>query len=182
MSKEQMKSCTETKRYTGRIRRAILLPTILLGLALVSSIVVAIDFSDADLAELKAGNTIHRELPTSGTKGFYGGSGWAVVNVPEDVIWKALVDWNAYTTIFPNTTEATELSRKGTKSLVRFKLGHPLVSLTYRLFTAPDHIVDIFCFSYLADEVAHSHYSRGPNRKVFKQNVRYKRSIIFVNS
>ena len=133
MSKEQMKSCTETKRYTGRIRRAILLPTILLGLALVSSIVVAIDFSDADLAELKAGNTIHRELPTSGTKGFYGGSGWAVVNVPEDVIWKALVDWNAYTTIFPNTTEATELSRKGTKSLVRFKLGHPLVSLTYHV-------------------------------------------------
>jgi len=128
-----MKPCTESKRRTRRIPRALLIPSVLLGLALVSGIVAAIEFSDADLAELKAGNTIHRELPTSGTKGFYGGSGWAVVNAPADVIWKVLVDWDAYTKVFPNTTEAIELSRKGTKSLVRFKLGHPLVSLTYHV-------------------------------------------------
>lgn len=128
-----MKPCTESILRTWRIPRALLIPSILIGLALVSGIVAAIEFSDAELAELKAGNTIHRELPTSGTKGFYGGSGWAVVDAPADVIWKVLVDWDAYTKVFPNTTEATELSRKGEKSLVRFKLGHPLVSLTYHV-------------------------------------------------
>jgi carbon monoxide dehydrogenase subunit G len=123
-------------KFTGhkfRIPRALFTPFLLLGLVLVSGIVAAIEFSDVELAELKSGNTIHRELPTSGTKGFYGGSGWAVVDAPADVIWKLLVDWDAYTRVFPNTTEATELSRKGEKSLVRFRLGHPLVSLTYHV-------------------------------------------------
>ncbi len=133
MSKEQMKSCTKSVCYKGRIPRALLILSILLGLLFVSGIVAAIEFSDVELAELKSGNTIHRELPTSGTKGFYGGSGWAVVDAPADVIWKLLVDWDAYTQVFPNTTEAVELSRKGAKSLVRFKLGHPLVSLTYHV-------------------------------------------------
>jgi len=128
-----MNLSTKSILYKLRLPKALLAPSVILSLALVSSIVAAIEFSDTDLAELKSGNTIHRELPTSGTKGFYGGSGWAVVDAPADVVWKVLTDWDAYTKIFPNTTEATELSRKGTKSLVRFKLGHPLVSLTYHV-------------------------------------------------
>ena len=133
MSKEQMNLNTKSILYKVRLPKVLLTSSMILSLVLISGIVAAIEFSDAELAELKSGNTIHRELPTSGTKGFYGGSGWAVVDAPADVVWKVLTDWDAYTKIFPNTTEATELSRKGTKSLVRFKLGHPLVSLTYHV-------------------------------------------------
>jgi len=97
------------------------------------SICGAVDFTPDEIAQLKAGKTIRQELPSSRKGGFYGGSGYAVVNAPSDTVWKALQDWDAYTAMFPNTGETTELSRKGDRSLLRMKLGNSIASVLYHV-------------------------------------------------
>jgi hypothetical protein len=105
----------------------------ILAFGVTPSLAGAVDFSSAELVQLKAGKTVRQELPSSRKGGFYGGSGYAVVNAPVDAVWKALVDWDIYTRMFPNTGETTELSRKGDRSLLRMKLGNRVASVLYHV-------------------------------------------------
>jgi carbon monoxide dehydrogenase subunit G len=91
------------------------------------------EFSAAEKKLLAAGEVVRQELPTSRKSGFYGGSGWVIVDAPPETIFAVLVDWNNYVRAFPNTVEVRELSRKGDRSLVRMRLGHPVISVTYHL-------------------------------------------------
>lgn len=111
----------------------------------------AIDFTPAELAELKAGGTVRQELPSSRKGGFFGGSGFAIVDAPVEVVWKTLQDWGSYTMIFPNTTETTELSLKGGKSLVRMKFGHPVVSVQFHVEMSRDEAKKILSFEMVPD-------------------------------
>ena len=92
----------------------------------------AVDFTPAELAMLQRGDVVRHELPSSRHGGFYGGSGFAIVDAPVDAVWKAIQDWDAYAKAFPNTT-SVEVSRKGSSSLVRMKIGHPIVSVQYHV-------------------------------------------------
>jgi len=91
----------------------------------------AVDFSEKEKALLKAGKTIIKELPTSRQKGFYGGSGYAVVNAPIEAVWRAIQDWKAYTEMFPNTELCRAVGKKGNHTLIRMKIGHPVVNVEY---------------------------------------------------
>lgn len=91
------------------------------------------EFSAAERKKLAAGEVVRQELATSRRNGFYGGSGWVIVDAPAEMVMAALVDWNSYVRAFPNTVEVRELSRKGDRSLVRMRLGHPVISVTYHL-------------------------------------------------
>jgi len=98
----------------------------------------AVDFSPREIESLRNGDTVRQKLPSSGRGGFYGGSGFAIVDAPIDSVWKAIQDWNAYTKMFPNVTDSTEVSRKGGRSLVRIKIGHPIVSVQYHVEMSRD--------------------------------------------
>jgi ribosome-associated toxin RatA of RatAB toxin-antitoxin module len=93
----------------------------------------ALDFSKRDLERLTAGKLIKKRLPNSCQNGFYGGTGFSVVNAPVDVVWKMLQDWSAYPDAFPRTVEAKVLSRNGNKALVRMRLGYKLLSVKYHV-------------------------------------------------
>ena len=77
-----------------------------------------VSFDDAELAKLAAGETVRQELGKSRKGGFYGGTGWAVIDAPADEIWKVLIDWQKYEAIFPYTEEMTELSRWNTSRVL----------------------------------------------------------------
>lgn len=111
-------------------------PAALVAVAcLVSSVVAAqtLEFSAAERKRLAAGDMVRQELENSRRNGFYGGSGWVLIDAPAEMVFAALVDWNSYVRAFPNTVEVRELSRKGDRSLVRMRLGHPVISVTYHL-------------------------------------------------
>jgi ribosome-associated toxin RatA of RatAB toxin-antitoxin module len=93
----------------------------------------AIEFNDKQLDKLKAGKSVKKPLAGAGTSGVYGGSGFALVDAPPEVVWEAILDWGAYRKIFPKTLGAREISRKGGRSLVRMDLGHKLIGVSFFL-------------------------------------------------
>jgi len=92
-----------------------------------------VKFTEEELGLLKAGKVVRQELPSSRKGGFYGGTGWAVINAPADKIWAVLADWKQYPAAFPHTEEMFEVSRKGDRSLIRMRMGHPVISVTNHL-------------------------------------------------
>lgn len=93
----------------------------------------AVSFSKREKALLAAGKAVRKPMEKSGVDGFYGGSGFTVINAPSDVVWEAIRDWNSYSKVFPNTVDVQEVSRKNGKSLVRMELGHKLLSVSYHV-------------------------------------------------
>lgn len=131
------------------------LPILLVAGALVVSLAprgaAAVDFTPIELESLKRGQVIQQELPTSRHGGFYGGSGFAIVDASVDKVWKAIQDWDAYTRAFPNTTESVEISRKDGCSLVRMKIGHPVVSVQYHVEMKRDEKRKVISFQMVED-------------------------------
>lgn len=93
----------------------------------------ALDFNKHEMSRLAAGKTVKKVLPSSRQNGFYGGTGFIMVDAPPEVIWKMLVDWDIYKKAFPHTVEAVELKRQGDRSLVRLRLGYKLLSVKYHV-------------------------------------------------
>lgn len=89
------------------------------------------DFTEKEIAQLKNGKPVFRPLPTSRNNGFYGGTGFAIINAPMDVIWKAIQDWSSYPKAYPNTIRVEEISRKGNRHLIKMELGHQLLRIIY---------------------------------------------------
>ncbi len=112
--------------------------TALLAVFLFGTSADAVRFNADELKTLNGGGTVRRMLSMSGQGGFFGGSGWAVINAPADEIWSALQDWKSYTSIFPHTVEATAVSRKPGLTLVRMKLGHPVIQVLYHVEMRPE--------------------------------------------
>jgi hypothetical protein len=107
-------------------------------------------FSAAERKLLAAGKVVCQELPSSRKNGFYGGSGWVIVDAPAATILAALVDWSSYVRAFPNTVDVRELSRKGDRSLVRMRLGHPVISVTYHLEMQRDEKKHVLSFKQVS--------------------------------
>ena len=103
------------------------------ALAIAPAVAAGVDFTAEEKRTLAAGKPVPHELSESRKGGFYGGTTWVLVDAPVEQVWAAINDWDRYTRIFPNTYETTEVSRKGDRSLVRMKLGHPVISVTYHL-------------------------------------------------
>jgi hypothetical protein len=92
-----------------------------------------VEFTPAELEELKNGKTVRQELPSSRKNGFYGGTAWAIIDAPVEEIWSMLLDWDAYRLVWPSTMEMKELSRKGNRMLIRMRLGHPIIQVLYHI-------------------------------------------------
>jgi carbon monoxide dehydrogenase subunit G len=124
----------------------VAIPAVLAALALAPAKAEGPQFSAAERKLLAAGEVVRQELPSSRKNGFYGGSSWVIIDAPAATILKALVDWNNYVRAFPNTVEVRELSRKGDRSLVRMRLGHPVISVTYHLEMQQDERKQMLSF------------------------------------
>lgn len=98
----------------------------------------AVEFTPAEKARLAAGKTVRQRLPSSGEGGFYGGTGYALVNASPEVIWAAIEDWKAYPRIYPKTVCVTEVSRKDDVSLIHMEMGHQLIRAEYYMSVERD--------------------------------------------
>jgi hypothetical protein len=102
-----------------------------LSCLLITGPAMAIDFTEHELSRLKEGKSVKKPLARAGTNGFYGGSGFALIDAPPEIVWEALLDWSSYPRVYPSTVEVREVSRRGNRSLVKMELGHELVSVSY---------------------------------------------------
>jgi len=91
----------------------------------------AVDFTEKQLAKLKAGKSVKKPLVDAGSNGVYGGSGFALIDAPPEVVWNAILDWGSYKKVFPKTRDVRQVSRKGGRSLVRMELGTKLINVAY---------------------------------------------------
>ena len=132
-----------------------------LALALVTSDASAVNFTQVEKDKLSAGKTVKKPLPKSGEKGFYGGTGYTIVDAPVDVIWAAINDWGAYPKIFPKTVSVKEISRKGNKSLVHLQMGHKLISVEYYMSIKRDVEKHVLSFSLVPNRPHDIEESRG---------------------
>jgi hypothetical protein len=108
------------------------------AIVLVASQVGAVEFSDKEKERLAAGKVVKKPLAKSGDQGFYGGTGYALLDAPVEVVWAAIEDWGSYAKIYPKTVSCKELSRKGDTSLIRIEMGHKLLSIEYHLTVERD--------------------------------------------
>jgi ribosome-associated toxin RatA of RatAB toxin-antitoxin module len=113
--------------------KTLLTAAAIAALVLAATSAGAVNFTEKEKAKLAAGKTVKKPLAKSGEKGFYGGTGYALIDAPVDVIWAAIEDWGKYHKIYPKTVSCKELSRKGDTSLIRIEMGHKLLSIEYHL-------------------------------------------------
>ena len=99
---------------------------------------MAVSFSKSEKAKLMAGKTVIQLLPSSGQKGFYGGSGYALIDAPIEEVWEVIRTWKDYPRMFPNTDYCEPISRKGNRTLLKMKIGHPVVSVHFHVQTVED--------------------------------------------
>lgn len=113
-----------------------LFPRVALALAVlvgISAKAGAVEFSPDELKALSDGKIVRKPLKNSCQDGFYGGAGFAVIDAPVDVVWRALGDWRAYPKMFPKTVSVDEVSRKSNRSLLKVLLGYKILSLSYHV-------------------------------------------------
>jgi ribosome-associated toxin RatA of RatAB toxin-antitoxin module len=125
----------------------LVISTVGLAFLLVSGPSFAVDFSTVEIERLQSGKTVRQPLSKSRQNGFYGGTGWAVVDAPADVVFAAIQDWDAYPEVFPRTVSAKELSRENDRSLVRMEMGYKFLSIEYHLNVKPNREQNTISFS-----------------------------------
>ena len=142
-------------------RSAVLMLFVLATAVLVAGQAIAIEFSPSEVESLTAGKVVRKPLPNSRQNGFYGGAGFAIIDAPVEVVWKALKDWEAYPKIFPRTVEAREVSRKGDRSLVRFLIGYKILSIKYHVSVSRDWETKTVKFNLAKNQAHDVNITRG---------------------
>jgi ribosome-associated toxin RatA of RatAB toxin-antitoxin module len=143
------------KGSTMRKNHTKLIQGVCLSLIVLFSIPsMALDFTPGEIKKLTDGKLIRKPLKNSCQNGFYGGAGFAIIDAPVEVVWKALADWRAYPQMFPKTVDASEVSRKNDQSLVKVLLGHKILNIKYHIAVSRDWNKKTISFK-LADAMPH---------------------------
>ncbi len=121
----------------------------------------AIDFTHKELERLQAGKTVNKPLAKSGKGGFFGGTGWAIVDAPVDVVWAAIQDWGAYPDVFPRTMAVKELRKRGKQSLVHMELGYKILRVKYDVNIVRDADKKMLSFNLVHDRPHDLEETRG---------------------
>jgi ribosome-associated toxin RatA of RatAB toxin-antitoxin module len=127
------------------------LAALLAGL-LAATPALAVEFTAEDKAKLAEGKTLKKRLPTSGNQGFYGGTGYTIIEAPVEAVWAAIEDWSSYPKVYPKTVSCTELSRKGNVSLIRMEMGHQLLSIEYHMTVKRERDKNMIAFDLVANK------------------------------
>jgi ribosome-associated toxin RatA of RatAB toxin-antitoxin module len=123
--------------------------------------VAAVNFSPDEKEKLKAGQTIRKPLASSGQKGFYGGSGYTLIDAPVDVVWQAIQDFESYHRVFDATADVRQVARKGNISMIRYQMGYKMINLEYFLEVNLDEANHTMSFSLLEDKPHDIDMARG---------------------
>jgi ribosome-associated toxin RatA of RatAB toxin-antitoxin module len=134
------------------IARRVNCLVIVLALCSAAATASAVEFTPAQKARLAAGKTVRQRLPSSGEGGFYGGTGYALVNATPEVIWAAIEDWKAYPKIYPKTVSVTEVSRKDGVSLIHMEMGHQLIRAEYYMSVERDPVKRMVSFKLVKNK------------------------------
>lgn len=111
---------------------------ILSAFILCSTAALAVNFTASEKEKLKAGKTIRKPLASSRQKGFFGGSGYTLIDAPVDAVWATIQDFKAYDKMFSATAAVKRIAKRGNTSLVHYKMGYKLISLEYFLEVKSD--------------------------------------------
>lgn len=106
--------------------------------SLATRLVSAQELTAEEKTTLASGKEVKKTIADNGKDRYFGGTGMVVVPEPVDAVWAAIQDYPSYPKMFSNTYESKELARMGGKSLIRMKLGHPIVSVRYHLEMSPN--------------------------------------------
>jgi ribosome-associated toxin RatA of RatAB toxin-antitoxin module len=98
----------------------------------------SITFTPSEIESLQAGKTVRKPLSTSRQNGFYGGTGFVIVDASPGVIWAALQDWDSYPRIFPRTVSTKKVAYDGKQSLINMELGYKILTVKYSISVLPD--------------------------------------------
>ena len=120
--------------------------------ALCSTQAQAVSFTDAEKDKLKAGKVIRKPLAQSGIKGFYGGSSYAVIDAPLEVVWNAIHDFGAYKKMFVATSSVKEVAKKGNTSLIHYKMGYKMINIEYYMEVKKDPKKHTMTFSLVENK------------------------------
>ena len=144
----------------NRTSRIVALTTGLIALVFATQ-TFAVDFNAQERGKLAEGKTVRQRLASSGDQGFYGGTGWTMIDAPADVVWAAIDDFGSYRKAFPKTVSVKELSRKGDKSLIRMKLGHKLISVEYHMTVERNRAKNMISFKLVRNRPHDIEETRG---------------------
>jgi len=106
--------------------------------ALISADAFAERFSSGETEMLVRGEVVRRERPQNGKDGLFGGTGYAMINASPAEIFATIQDWPVYPKVFSNVVESKLLAKRNGRCLVRMKIGHPVLSVTYHVEMTPD--------------------------------------------
>ena len=136
---------------TNTKQKFILIPTVVMTF-LFSISAGAVTFSAAEKEKLQSGKTVKKRLSNSCNNGFYGGSGYTLIDAPAEVVWKAILDYNTYHKVFAATSRVSEIERKGSKSLIHYEMGYKFLTLEYYLEVTKNHSKYTLSFEMLTDK------------------------------
>jgi ribosome-associated toxin RatA of RatAB toxin-antitoxin module len=141
--------------------KAQLVLGVTLALMFAAGQALAVDFTAAEKSKLSAGKVVKKPLAKSGKNGTYGGSAYALIDAPADLIWAAILDWSSYKKVYPKTVQVKEVSRKGGKSLVHMEQGHKLISVAYDVEVEADEAKQMISFKLVKNRPHDIEETRG---------------------
>ena len=144
-----------------KLARTIVALAAALGMLLGTATASAVDFTASEKEKLATGKPLRKPLAKSGQNGFYAGSGFAVVDAPVDVVWRAIQDWSSYAKVYPKTVGVKEIARKDGHSLVRMELGHEMISVVYHCDIQRDEKKHIMRFELVENKPHDIESARG---------------------
>lgn len=110
----------------------------LLLVALPSTAVPAVDFTASELTSLAKGKLVKRILPHSGEDSTVGGTAFMMVDLPPEIVWRALNDISAWPSIYPYTYSAQTMATQDNATSVKLRLGVSLLQANIYLTLVTD--------------------------------------------
>jgi hypothetical protein len=111
---------------------AALSVALLLGLAAPASAQITAPLTSAERTRLEAGEMVSR--PSSQRRGamsLIGGASFQVINLPQDVLWRALSDPAAYQHMLPQVVSSQQVAQQAATRTVRIHHHRGLVDVDY---------------------------------------------------
>jgi ribosome-associated toxin RatA of RatAB toxin-antitoxin module len=122
---------------------------------------MAVDFDEREKSKLAAGKVVKKPLAKAGKNGVYGGSSYALIDAPVDLVWAAILDWDSYKKVYPKTVSVKETSKRGNKSLVHMEQGHKLISVSYDVEVQKDEAKKMISFKLVKNRPHDIEETRG---------------------
>jgi hypothetical protein len=126
---------------------------LLLALFLIPGAASATSFSADEQSSLARGEVVRRPLDTnSNHEGYLGGTSFAVVDAPPDVVWRAMRDFASFPDIFPRTMGAEIISDRGSRKVVKMTQGTSFLAVSFYVLNSLDEAARKVSWEMIQDQ------------------------------